>query len=94
MLVMTCGFHGNNWSFIEIRIMASNGAATRGEGKRLRSRDMVDCLQWKPGSYYVVVGSSRPSHEHRIESCQFVVQHSSKVHLCSALILTSLHHHL
>lgn len=60
--------------------MASNGAATRGEGKRLRSRDMVDCLQWKPGSYYVVVGSSRPSqsHEHRIESCQVVVQHILK----------------
>ena len=48
------------------------------------------------GHTNVVVGSSRPSHEHRIESCQVevVVQHSSKVHLCSALILTSLHHHL
>ena len=56
--------------------MASNG-------KKLRSRDMVDCLQWKPGSYYVVVssssGSSRSSqsHEDRIEPCQ-VVQHSFK----------------
>ena len=67
--------------------MASNGAVTgrqfRGEGKKLRSRDMVDCLQWKPGSYYVVVGSSSgssrssQSHEHRIEPCQ-VVQHSFK----------------